>query len=272
MSNFKIGLILSKIYKSSLKLKILDNSLIKLIIIVKKAIIYLKLYGFSLFLSKVLEKTGINYNKKIILAPQFGVNGARIKKVLSDSIISIVIPTKNAGDEFRKLLIILNQQIGIKTLEIIIVDSGSTDNTLLIAQEFGAKVLLIPEKDFSHSYARNLGAENSIGNYLLFLTQDALPSSEFWIYQLLAVIKKYKVTAVSCKEEMRHDADLFYRVISWYHWRFMELNRGDRIVSKPIIADHVSLRKNGQLSDMACLIRKTTFLAYKFRYNYAEDS
>src|SRR5207248_6166446 len=43
------------------------------------------------------------------------------------------------------------------------------------------------------------------------------------------------------------------------------------VSSKPPDGDPVVLRMNAQLSDVACLMERTLFQKYKFRYNYAED-
>ena len=43
--------------------------------------------------------------------------------------VSVVIPTYNAGNSFDALLINLEKQKGIDELEIVIVDSGSKDDT-----------------------------------------------------------------------------------------------------------------------------------------------
>jgi hypothetical protein len=46
---------------------------------------------------------------------------------------------------------------------------------------------------------------------------------------------------------------------------------GDRILSKPSSKNSFEIRKNGQLSDIACLISREIFLNYKYVGDYAED-
>ena len=185
--------------------------------------------------------------------------------------VSVVIPVKNAGDDFRSLLSSLARQRGFKGVEIVVVDSGSSDLSVEMAREFGGKVLQISPEEFSHSYARNLAAENSSGDYILFTVQDALPSSDLWLHELFSALKKNDVAAVSCAEDPKNDADLFYRASCWSHYKFLEVDRQDRIFSKPEIENYFTLRKNAQLSNLACLISRKLFLEYKFRGNFAED-
>ena len=70
--------------------------------------------------------------------------------------ISIVIPTYNAGIQFDQMLDRLRNQRYIKPVEIVIIDSGSTDNTLKIAEKHKAHIYKIKHEDFSHSFARNM--------------------------------------------------------------------------------------------------------------------
>lgn len=185
--------------------------------------------------------------------------------------VSVVIPVKNAGDEFGLLLKNYVTQKGFKKVEIVIVDSGSTDRTLQTARDFGATVIEISPESFTHSYARNVGGEAAIGDYLFFTVQDALPPGQTFLYELYSTLIENQVTAVSCAETPREDADLFYKQICWNHYNFLGVNIGDRIMQLPEKVDHMSLRQNGQLADIANFIPKETFEKYKFRLNYAED-
>ena len=190
---------------------------------------------------------------------------------LEEVSVSVVIPTKNAGERFRHIVSAIRNQKGFRNLEIVVVDSGSTDGTLEVAKGIGAKIIEILPEEFSHAYARNLGADHSSGEYLLFTVQDALPSSDSWLHELFSAMKSNSVIAVSCAEFPTSDADLFYRAISWNHYKFLEVDGRDRIMSRPAEQDHTSLRKNAQLSDLACLIRRDDFLRYRYETDYAED-
>ena len=190
---------------------------------------------------------------------------------LSGSSVSVIIPTLNAGEEFAALLSSLRSQRGIEKIEIIVVDSGSSDQTVVLAREYAAQVLEIPPQDFSHSFARNHGARAAKGNYLLFMTQDALPGSSTWLAEMLLALRENRAIAASCAETPRTDTDLFYQTISWSHYRFLEIEHGDRVMTWPQSTDYDSLRKNCQLCNVACLIDRKIFADYEFRYDYAED-
>jgi GT2 family glycosyltransferase len=191
--------------------------------------------------------------------------------VSRDVAVSIIIPAENAGNSFHHLLTMARNQTGVRQIEIIVVDSGSDDNTLEVARYHGARIVKISPEKFSHSFSRNLGAENASGDFLFFTVQDALLPSDMFLYEMLDALQKKEVSAVSCAEFPREDADLFYSACCWNRYKFLEVNRKDRILSKPERENYATLRKNGQLSDVACLIPRKLFLEYKYREDCAED-
>lgn len=232
-------------------------------------------YGLKTFLKKVREKMRMG---AVACSSSPQTLALRLPSLVDDVItpfrdttVSVIIPTKNAGEEFESLMSVLSQQKGFKSLEIVVVDSGSSDGTLEIAHSYGAKVIEIPPEKFSHSYARNLGADSATGDCLFFTVQDALPPSSVFLYKLFSILTDNGLSAISCSEFPREDSDLFYRVLLWNHYRFLGVNDGDRLLSMPEQEDHISLRQNGQVSDIACLISKKIFMGYRFRNDYAED-
>lgn len=243
----------------------------------KKAVLYLKMYGFV----PLLHKIGVTFtqlwkkrsdNRIIILGnPTGSVSAPDTELSVFEGKVSVIIPTKNAGREFKHLLKMLRLQKGVEAIEIVVVDSGSTDNTLDYADGLQAKVVQIKPEEFTHSYARNVGAENASGDFLLFTVQDAIPPTDTWLYEMMSVLIGNSVSAVSCAEFPREDSDLFYRVVTWNHYRFLDVDGKDQIFQLPTETDSISLRRNGQLSDLACLIPSEIFHQYKYRLSYAED-
>jgi hypothetical protein len=191
-----------------------------------------------------------------------------------DVSVSIVIPTYNAGPEFALLLRKLKNQKGLTSLEIVIVDSESKDSTSRVAAEFGCKVIQIKQSEFSHSYSRNLGAASASGKYLVFMVQDAYPIGDRWLYGLVRCLidnqHGHGLAALSCAEYPRSDSELFYDALLKGHYDFIGCNDADRL-GEFVTNDHTSLRTQGQLSDVTCLIPKALFDAYKYHGDYAED-
>ncbi|MDD5457831.1 MAG: glycosyltransferase family 2 protein [Phycisphaerae bacterium] len=98
--------------------------------------------------------------------------------------IAVLIPTLNAGESFQHLLCCLQQQT-LKPAQVIIIDSVSTDKTTEIAEKQNCKVIKINRSDFDHGTTRNLAAAKATGEFIIFLTQDAIPADENMIEELI---------------------------------------------------------------------------------------
>ncbi len=91
-------------------------------------------------------------------------------------LLSVILPTWNGAVVMHDLLGELSRQT-VFFHELLIVDSSSTDQTVVIAREFGAEVVVIPQEEFDHGGTRTMIARKAQGDILIFLTQDAVPAS-----------------------------------------------------------------------------------------------
>ena len=119
--------------------------------------------------------------------------------------VSIIILTKNAGNDFQNTLEAIYAQKYAGEFEVVIVDSGSIDNTLEIAQNYPTKVHQISPDDFGHGKTRNFAASLASGNYLVFLTQDAVPANDRWLSTLLRNFNDDNVAGVYGRQIPRKD-------------------------------------------------------------------
>lgn len=92
----------------------------------------------------------------------------------ANQMVSILIPTYNAGPSFAALLELLSGQ-ELRLFEVVVVDSSSTDDTVSVAQSYGARTHVIPKADFDHGGTRTYLGKLAKGDVLVYLTQDALP-------------------------------------------------------------------------------------------------
>jgi rhamnosyltransferase len=106
--------------------------------------------------------------------------------------ISVVIPTLNAKQYLPKQLAALKRQnLSGEELEILVVDSESEDGTTAVAMEYGARILPVSRKEFDHGGTRNMAWRAAKGEYIFFLTQDALPADPDYLAQFLAFFGQY---------------------------------------------------------------------------------
>ncbi len=99
--------------------------------------------------------------------------------------ISVVIPTLNAGSRFGQMLTALRAQRTPESVEILVIDSGSSDATLELARNAGARILSIPRQAFHHARTRNQAIAESRGELVALTVQDAVPKDDGWLARLV---------------------------------------------------------------------------------------
>lgn len=133
----------------------------------------------------------------------------------ADAKFSIVIPVLNGGQQFIALMDKIKKQKKVKDVEILLIDSGSTDGTVEVAAKNGAKIIQIPRESFNHGSTRQLAAEHASGDYVLYTVHDALPASDYLLYKIAQTFKASPgLAALSIRQMVNSDADLYSRWIT----------------------------------------------------------
>lgn len=168
--------------------------------------------------------------------------------------VSIFIPTKNAGSEFSKVLdSIYNQKE--KDLEVIIVDSGSTDETLEIVENYPIKLYEISSNEFGHGKTRNLALKYSRADYIVFLSQDAIPNDCNWLSNLLMNFQDEKTAGVFSRQIPREDAKETEKFFYKYYFPDKKIIRPNKKYNSI---------QNRFFSNVSSCIKKEIFQKYKF--------
>jgi len=109
---------------------------------------------------------------------------------------SVVIPTFNGGQLLADVLERLRQQHTPWSFQIVIIDSSSTDGTQeYLSQQKDILFKIISPSEFQHGATRNLGVKLSDAEYVAFLTQDALPAGNYWLYDLVSCLEAHPSAA-----------------------------------------------------------------------------
>lgn len=98
--------------------------------------------------------------------------------------ISVVVRCKNEEAFIERCLTGICKQKGSFGLEVIIVDSGSTDHTLDICRKFSPKIVLINPDQFTFGYACNAGVAASTGDLVAFISAHSYPKTCMWLETL----------------------------------------------------------------------------------------
>lgn len=149
--------------------------------------------------------------------------------------ISVIIPTLNAEHEIETLLIALDRQ-SIQPNEILVVDSASDDKTVELVQKHkGVRLLQIDRQDFNHGTTRDKALRESSGDFVCFLTQDAVPVSDDYLKRLVApMVDDSDIALVSGRQLPKADAR-----------RFEQLVRGFNYPDSPSVRSKCDLEKLG---------------------------
>ena len=112
---------------------------------------------------------------------------------------SIVIRAYNEARHLPRLLEGLNHQT-VKEVEVILVDSGSTDGTASLAESFGARVVRIAAQEFTFGRSLNLGIEAAKHDFVVIASAHVYPVYPDWLECLLRPFDDHKIALVYGKQ------------------------------------------------------------------------
>lgn len=105
--------------------------------------------------------------------------------------VSVIIPTLNDAENLKKCLYYLTKQnLGKNTLEVMVIDGGSTDKTIEIAKS--GKTRILKDKIGSPEAAKGLGISEANGEYILVMDADDFLIDKDYIINLIESLEKEK--------------------------------------------------------------------------------
>ena len=120
--------------------------------------------------------------------------------------VGVVIRTLNESELIGRCLETLAVQRGDFNLDVLVVDSGSTDETVEIARRHGARIVELPPGEFDYSRSLNLGIEEVRGDLVVSLSAHAIPTDEGWLESVTAHFEQPDVAGVSTRQVPWPDA------------------------------------------------------------------
>ena len=204
--------------------------------------------------------------------------------------ISIGILTKNAGPEFAKLLKAIDDQEIESSTELVILDSGSTDDTRKLARDSGARVFDILPEAFSFGSARDQLFNYCQGEIIVTVSQDVVPEDNSWLTKLITPLVDGTAEISQGRELAADDAffwvknGCFYFTGAWAH--FTESNGGvglscvnlairrktwELLKFSPIpICEDKLLQKRAAESGIAVAICEDAIVIHRQRFNLTD--
>lgn len=164
--------------------------------------------------------------------------------------ISVVIRTYNEIKHIEEVLKSLKNQT-YKNYEIVVVDSQSTDGTKEIAEKYDCKIVSIEKKDFSYSYASNVGVKNSEGDIICFLSGHSVPANEFYLEETNKIFQDERVGGCYGDVIALEDGSIYEKTYNFLGMLKNKLkNRADNIILEKnfhkgmLSCSNASIRKN----------------------------
>lgn len=196
--------------------------------------------------------------------------------------VSVVILTFNGAAYLAEVLDRVFTQRASFAYEVLIIDSGSSDGGLEIAEKFTGRdiplrILKIPSAEFNHGGTRNLGVKETTGKYIAFLTQDATPAGDNWLALLRACFEKnMDIAAVFGKHIPRSDCNpITKRDIEGV---FLNISPNGSLVVQSVATDEereqlmAGLGPLGFYSDVNSCLRRDYWEKHPYpEVDYAED-
>ena len=109
--------------------------------------------------------------------------------------VSVVIRALNEADHLPRLYKGLADQTR-QADEVILVDSGSTDDTVMLSEQAGAEIVHIASSDFSFGRALNVGCRAASGDILVFVSAHVYPVDDRWLEKLVAPFEQHDDVAL----------------------------------------------------------------------------
>lgn len=122
--------------------------------------------------------------------------------------ITVIIPTKNGGEKFKECVHGIQKQ-SVSFTEVLVVDSGSTDNTLQIANDANFRIISISPDKFDHGTTRAMCVELANTELILFMSQDAILTDPNSVSLLISAFRDESVACAYGRQLPHTDADPF---------------------------------------------------------------
>ncbi len=141
---------------------------------------------------------------------------------------SLIIRAYNESQHLGRLLEGIRQQT-VKDVEIILVDSGSTDSTISIADSYGAKVVHIPSAEFTFGRSLNYGIKSASRELIVIASAHVYPVYPDWLETMLRPFEDAQV-ALTYGKQRGYEGSKYSEHQIFHQW-YPDLTNLDQITA-----------------------------------------
>lgn len=117
--------------------------------------------------------------------------------------LSIVVRAYNEAEHIERLMIGIGAQT-VTPQEVILVDSGSTDDTVATARAYGARVVKVESTEFTFGRALNRGCDTATGDICVFSSAHVYPVRTTWLEDLVEPLRDDRVVLSYGRQQGNH--------------------------------------------------------------------
>jgi glycosyltransferase involved in cell wall biosynthesis len=126
-----------------------------------------------------------------------------------DFLFSVIIPTFNRSDEIQELIRSLSKQtLSFEKFEVIVIDDGSSDNTLSLVDQFknslSLRISAYRQDHKGPGPERNFGMKLARGKYFIFIDSDCIADKN-WLYEYEKALSKKDVAGFGGPDRVLND-------------------------------------------------------------------
>jgi rhamnosyltransferase len=173
--------------------------------------------------------------------------------------VGVVIRTLNESELIATCLETLERQQPGFDLDVVVVDSGSTDSTVELARAGGARIVEIAPAEFDYSKALNVGLEQLDTDLVVLLSAHAIPADDRWLARMTTPFLDSRVAGVSSRQ------------IPWPGAPWWETERLRRAFGNDTQRYEAEAASDVLFSNAASCIRLSAWRAEPFTLPAAED-
>lgn len=180
------------------------------------------------------------------------------------AVVDIIIPIYRCGAGFRNILDRLLKQT-VKPNHIFLLQTVERESELL--KEFESSIISVHpvmKKDFDHGATRHKGAEMSEADFILFMTQDAVPKDSRLIESLLVPMEDQRVAISYGRQLAGEDADILEKMTRVYNYPgescIKSMDDTERLGIKTYFCSDVcAMYRKSVYNKLGGFVRKTIF-------------